>query len=525
LGPPRAGPSRLTPGPCAVMADSIDLTVWLHPSMEVPFKFDPPAHPFKLAPTMMIVDLMDECELVFEMASKKASEEAGGKGCHELQINVLWNVKDHKKALNPNDKIGDHFASGDTFGVYGDIAEAIAERPKKTEDKKIPVTILTGFLGSGKTTLLNYILQEQKDMKIAVIENEFGEISIDDALLKKGKKSMAEKILVMDNGCMCCTIRGDLAKGLEEIIDDITNGSGIDAVLIETTGMADPVPIVRTFMSTESITDDLRLDAVVAMADAKHLPGRLDDEVEEGKVNEAYQQVAFADKIILNKLDLITTEEAIQCKDKIREINKFAKIIGAVKGRIKLSEIMNCRAHDMANFTQLDIEKEAEVVIESLGAGGHEGGHDDHGGGHGDEDHGGGGHEGGHDSHGSGHGGGAPVAAIQGHGESSANRHDNRVNSFAIVREGEIIPAKLSAWMQMIGSLPPERGTVFRIKAILAVKGHPYKHVFHAVMDASDEDDAEPWEDGEKKVSKIVFIGKSMDQPFLRNGFEQIFEA
>ncbi|CAK0870717.1 unnamed protein product [Prorocentrum cordatum] len=192
----------------------IDLTVWLHPSMEVPFKFNPQEHPFRVSPSMLIVDLMDECELVFETASKQASEQEGGpRGCFELQINVLWNVKDHKKALNPNDKIGDHFASGDTFGVYGDVMEAVAERPRKAEDQKIPVTILTGFLGSGKTTLLNYILQEQREMKIAIIENEFGEISIDDALLKKEKKAMAEKIVVMDNGCMCCTIRGDLQKG------------------------------------------------------------------------------------------------------------------------------------------------------------------------------------------------------------------------------------------------------------------------------------------------------------------------
>merc|ERR1719222_576875 len=143
---------------------------------------------------------------------------------------------------------------------------------------------------------------------------------------------------------MCCTIRGDLIGGLNEILDEVHKGSHIDLIAIETTGMADPVPIVRTFMNDASLTEELRLDGVVAVADAKHLPGRLDDEIEEGKVNEAYQQIAFADKIILNKLDLITAEEAISVKDRIRDINKFAKILPAVKGRIKVTELTNIRA-------------------------------------------------------------------------------------------------------------------------------------------------------------------------------------
>merc|ERR1712008_248434 len=180
---------------------------------------------------------------------------------------------------------------------------------------------------------------EQKDKKLAIIENEFGEISIDDELLKQEKLAMAEKIIVMDNGCMCCTIRGDLENGLTQIIDDIKKGSKIDGIMIETTGMADPVPIVRTFMTNQQLTRELRLDAVIAMADAKHIIGRLDDNVEEGKVNEAYQQVAFSDKIILNKLDLITPEAAISVKDRIRSINKFAKIVPAVRGRVKMTEL------------------------------------------------------------------------------------------------------------------------------------------------------------------------------------------
>merc|ERR1719163_90162 len=159
---------------------------------------------------------MDRCEDFF---TEQSEEKNGGVA---LQINVLWNTKDHKKALNPNEKVGQHFVEGDTFGLYGDI---VPEEKEKVipEDEKIPVTILTGFLGAGKTTMLNYILKEQTDKKIAIIENEFGEISIDDDLLKdagSNKQQLAEKIVVMDNGCICCTIRGDLEAALMEMVKE-----------------------------------------------------------------------------------------------------------------------------------------------------------------------------------------------------------------------------------------------------------------------------------------------------------------
>jgi len=532
------------------MSGQLELFAFYHPSMQIPFQYDWKEFPLKLRPESSVQNLLNQAEQLFEQVANQKGKEV------QLEINVIWNTKDPKKALNPSNKVGDFFQSGDTFGVYGDIQEA-PNLPDIPEAEKLPVTILTGFLGSGKTTLLNYILQEQREKKIAIIENEFGEVSIDDALLTDKKLDLAEKIIVMDNGCMCCTIRGDLEKGLQSILDDIHKGSKIDAIMIETTGMADPVPIVRTFMASPTLTAELRLDGVVCVADAKNLPGRLDDKVEDGKVNEAYQQVAFSDKILLNKLDLVNTDEAIAIKEKIRDINKFAKVLPAVKSRVPLVELSNMRAHDMAHFCDIDLEKEAEAAPELTK--GHGGGHGDgHGhseghGGHG-EGHGGGhggghgeGHGGGHGGHGEGHGGGHGEghdpdckedhgSGKHGHGGDSdghadghghiakKSRHDSRVNSFSVVREGEIIPQKLSSWMQSLGQLPADKGTIFRIKAILAVKGHPYKHVFHAVMDISDEDDAGPWKEGEKKISKIVFIGKNMDQKFLRDGFNDIFE-
>lgn len=424
--------------------------------------------------------------------------------------------------------------------MYGDIQEAQEDYEELTEEQKCPVTILTGFLGAGKTTMLNYILKEQRDKKIAIIENEFGEISIDDDLLKdagSNKQELAEKIVVMDNGCICCTIRGDLEAALMEMVKEIKAGTKLDAILIETTGMADPVPIVRTFMSCPDVTEMLRLDGVLTVADAKHLRDRLAEDTEDGKPNISYQQVAFADKIVLNKIDLISTEDAIATKDVIRDINKFARVVPAVKGQIKMSELGNIHAHDMGKFIHDGFAvEENDIALPEGYNGGHGGGHGDdvanggnsggYGGGgfgHGDG-HGGGG--GGGFGHGSGGGGGGHGAGTaHGNAISNAARHDSRVNSFGIVREGEILPNKLAEFMQSLGCLPPERGTIYRIKAIMAVKGHPYKHVFHSVMDVSDEDDAGEWKPGERKVSKIIFIGKSLDQKFLRDGYNAIFES
>mmetsp|Transcript_75305 Transcript_75305/g.178907 ORF Transcript_75305/g.178907 Transcript_75305/m.178907 type:complete len:513 (+) Transcript_75305:66-1604(+) len=510
------------------MGEALELKAWPHPSMQFPFKFAPP--PFKLTGKETILSLMEAVEDVFE----ELSEAAGAP--HALQINVLWNIKDHKKALNPNDKLQMHFASGDTFGLYGDImpAEDVKGIP---EEEKLPVLILTGFLGSGKTTLLNYILKEQTEKKIAIIENEFGEVSIDDDLLKQNQKmELAEKIITMENGCVCCTIRSDLQEGLKELLK-FHRESKLDAIVIETTGMADPVPIVKTFMELEELQAEMRVDGILTVADAKNLPKRLADKDLQGSkedgapkvVNEAFQQVAFADKIILNKLDLVTTEEAIAIKDEIRSINAFAKILPAVKGRVKLTELTNLRAHDMTNFADADIAQEAEEPqldghVGQAGHGGH-GGDGGHGGGHGhdencEEDHGHGGHAA---SAGHGEAHAAPAPAV-GFGHTDISRHDKRVNSFGIVREGEIIPRKLTQWMQELGQLPEDKGVIFRIKAIMNVKNHPYKHVFHAVMDVSDEDDVGPWAEGEKRVSKIVFIGKGLDKKHLTDGFNNIFE-
>merc|ERR1719163_1628283 len=174
---------------------------------------------------------------------------------------------------------------------------------------KVPVTVLTGFLGSGKTTLLNRILKEFHGKRLAVIENEFGEVGIDDALVKGGAPdtlTTEENIVEMNNGCICCTVRGDLIQGLKRLVkNSIKNEKPLDGVLIETTGLADPAPVAQTFFADDYVQKHLRLDGILTVVDAKHIIQHLDEEKPEGVENEAVEQIAFADRILLNKTDLV----------------------------------------------------------------------------------------------------------------------------------------------------------------------------------------------------------------------------
>ena len=176
---------------------------------------------------------------------------------------------------------------------------------------KVPITVVTGFLGSGKTTLVNHILTANHGKKVAVIENEFGEVGIDDALVMESK----EEIFEMNNGCVCCTVRGDLIRILNKLLK---RKDRLDAILIETTGLANPAPVIQTFFVDDNIKDACALDAVLTVVDAKHVTQHLDDEKPEGVVNEAVQQVAFADKILLNKVDLVSKEELAAVKHRIK---------------------------------------------------------------------------------------------------------------------------------------------------------------------------------------------------------------
>merc|ERR1719253_1120894 len=223
--------------------------------------------------------------------------------------------------------------------------KAVTENPEEETDGKVPVTVITGFLGSGKTTLVNRILQEHHGKRIAVIENEFGEVGIDDALVRGGQHMEEENIVEMNNGCICCTVRGDLIAGLKKICrSQSATGRKLDGILIETTGLADPAPVAQTFFADDFVQRKCRLDGILTLVDSFHIIQHLDEEKPEGVENEAVEQLAFADRVLLNKIDLATEEELQEVERRIRMINATVQIQRCQQSSVPMEYILGIKA-------------------------------------------------------------------------------------------------------------------------------------------------------------------------------------
>ncbi len=335
---------------------------------------------------------------------------------------------------------------------------------------KIPVTVLTGYLGAGKTTLLNRILSEPHGQKFAVIVNEFGEIGIDNELVVGAD----EEVFEMNNGCVCCTVRGDLVR----IIDGLMRRKGrFDAIIVETTGLADPAPVAQTFFMDEAVGGKTKLDAVVTVADARWLKDRLKD------APEAKNQIAFADVILINKTDLVGPEELREIEMRVRGINPYARLHRTERCAVPLPEVLGRNAFDLDRI--LDVEP-AFLDGEE-----HEHGHDGHD------------HRHGHDG---------------GHRDGLKHYHDEEMQSVALRTDQPLDPDKFFPWVQDL--VAKDGPNILRAKGILSFKDDPARFVFQGVHMILDGDHQRPWEAGEKRESRIVFIGRNLSEDRIRKGFE-----
>ena len=340
---------------------------------------------------------------------------------------------------------------------------------------KIPVTVLTGYLGAGKTTLLNRILSEPHGKRYAVIVNEFGDIGIDNELVV----GVEEEIFEMNNGCICCTVRGDLVR----IIDGLMRRKGrFDAIIVETTGLADPAPVAQTFFMDANIGRRAKLDAVVTVTDAKWLQARLKD------APEAKNQIAFADVILLNKTDLVATDELSELEARIRGINPYAKVHKTTRCDIPLPEVLARNAFD------LDRIMEIEPDFLNGPDHDHEHPHDGH-------DHA---HDHDHDHH---HPGGG-----------LKHYHDEEMQSLSLKLAAPLDPDKFFPWVQDL--VQKDGPNILRCKGILSFKDDDDRFVFQGVHMNLDGDHQRPWQEGEKRESRIVFIGRNLPLERIKAGLK-----
>lgn len=332
-----------------------------------------------------------------------------------------------------------------------------SKKVTRKEKQKIPVSVLTGFLGSGKTTLLNYILNQNHGKRVAVIENEFGEVGVDDELVDK-KVFGKEEIIEMKNGCICCTVRGDLILILKNLIK---KREKFDYVLIETTGLADPAPVAQTFFMDDDITENFYLDAIITLVDTKHFEMHLDEVKPEGVENEAREQIAFADRILLNKIDLVEQSYLEKLKKRIKEINATVEIIETKDSIVDLDKILDIKAFDLNTV----LKNEPEFLTDT------------------------------------------------------EHQHDITVSSVGLIFEGDLNRFKFERWVDKILF---EKGVdLFRYKGIISFKGDNRKFIFQGIHMLFMDSPGDKWGKNEKRINKLCFIGRNLDRKQITDGVNE----